>query len=254
MSTPGNPPHQQDDFYDAAPLEPHLLYQGEVLIDIPFLSMPKESRWTLLRTRSGRMLDEALEHGNVGGTVKALDSNQSKEQWYTATEGDFAIARLSKRPVLVLSQNCDIQYKDFIQIAPIFEAEGSEEEISGLKKGELFSAFYLKAHPPELPRESYADFELIQAVHKSYVKQIRAEQHFRIKPAHVRELQRRLTRYFGRPNSFDVATDKVPRTGTYLCVTCFYMSGIVTHQDRTEGEAFEVCPLCEGDKWVFKGA
>jgi hypothetical protein len=252
VSTPGNPTIQQDDFYDAAPLEPHLLYQGEILADVPFLNMPKESRWQLLRTRSGKMLDEALEHGNVGGIVKALDSNQSKEQWYTATEGDFAIARLSKRPVLVLSQTCDVQTKDFIQIAPIYDADGTDEELDGLKKGHLFSAFYLKQHRPELPTESYADFELIQAVHKSYIKPISAKQHFRLKPPHVRELQKQITRYFGRPNSFDVENDKTPRTGRYLCVQCFYLTGIVTHQDRNEGDAFEACQVCHGERWVFK--
>ena len=95
-------------------------------------------------------------------------------------------------------------------------------------------------------------FELIQAVHKSYIKRILAEQHFRLSPAKVREMQRRITRYFGRPNSFDVETDKVPRAGRYLCVPCFYLAAVVTHQDRAEGEPFEKCPVCQGERWVFK--
>jgi len=251
VSTLGNSPTQQSDFYDAAPLEPHLLYQGEILVDVPILNMPKDRRWLLLRTKSGDRLDAALLKSNIR-LARVLDSNLTELEWKAAPEGDFAMAVLSKRPVLVLSQTCDVQTKDFIQIAPIYDAVGTDEELERLKKGLLFSAFYLKQHPPELPNESYADFELIQAVHKSYRKPIRAEQHFRLKPPHVRELQRQITRYFGRPNSFDVETDTVPRTGRYLCVPCFYLAETVTHQDRVEGEPFEKCSVCQGERWVFK--
>lgn len=113
MTSSGNTPGEttSNDFYDAAPLEPHLLYQGEILVDVPVLNMPKETRWLLLRTRSGKMVDEALQGGSLGGTVKVLDSNQSKEQWYNNTDGDFVMARLSKRAALVLSQTCDVQTK-----------------------------------------------------------------------------------------------------------------------------------------------
>ena len=106
---------ENERFYDAAPLEPHLLYQGEILIDVPFLNMPKPSHWLLLRTRSGKPVDEALQGGSLGGIVKVLDSNQSREQWYSESDGDFAMARLAKRPAVVLSQTCDIQTKQFIQ-------------------------------------------------------------------------------------------------------------------------------------------
>ena len=33
-----------DDFYDVAPLEPHLIYQGEILADVPILSIAKANR------------------------------------------------------------------------------------------------------------------------------------------------------------------------------------------------------------------
>jgi len=125
-STATTPGEAQDDFYDATPLEPQLLYQGEILVDVPILNMPKPSRWLLLRTaRTGRRVNEALENGAVPGTVRVLDSNQSREQWYGDGLGDFAMAQLDKKPVLVLSQTCDIQNKDFIQIAPILPSRQS---------------------------------------------------------------------------------------------------------------------------------
>ena len=243
---------QDDDFYDAAPLEPHLLYQGEILVDTPFLSMPKDSRWLLLRTRSGKMVNEALQSGSLGGVVKVLDSNQSKEEWYNATDGDFVMARLSKGPVLVLNQTCDIQTKQFVQIAPIFAAEGTSDHVAKLRQGQIQSAFWLKAHPPHIS-ESYADLELIQAVHRSYVNRILPSQHFRLTHMHTRELQRFITRYFGRPNSFDAGADPTPRDGTYLCVACFYMEGKITSVARTEGQAFDLCTACGGRAWVLKG-
>jgi hypothetical protein len=243
---------RQSVFYDAAPLEPHLLYQGEILVDVPILSMPQPSRWLLLRTRSGKMVDEALAHGNLGGLVKVLDSNQSKEKWYSATDGDFVMAQLSKRPGLVLSQTCDIQTKQFVQTAPIFPAEGTDDHIKKLRKGEILSAFWLEAHQPHFP-ESYADLELIQAVHNSYVKGLEQKQHFRLSGLNVRALQRAITRFFGRPNSFDAGADHAPVAGVYLCVSCFYLDGIVTETHKSEGESFGLCAKCEGRGWVLRG-
>ena len=181
-----------DDFYDAAPVEPHLLYQGEILVEVPILNMPMPARWLLLRTKSGDKLDEALKHGLKGGLARGLDSNQSTTEWYNATDGDFAMGRLTKRPVLVLSQTCDIQNKDFVQIAPIFPA--APEDVERLRSGnELYSAFFLKGHPSHFP-DSYADLELMQAVHKSYIKRNNPK-HFRLKDEHVRELQRHFMRF-----------------------------------------------------------
>ena len=243
---------QDDQFYDAAPLEPHLLYQGEILVDVPILAMPKPSRWLLLRTKSGKPVDEALQGGNLGGTVKVLDSNQSKEQWYGGSNGDFTLARLSKNPVVVLSQTCDVQTKQFIQVAPIFPAEGGSDHLARLRDGKILSAFWLKEHVPQLP-EGYADLELVQAVHQSYVKRLLPQQHFRLSHERARELQRFLTRYYGRPNSFDAGADRAPRDGVYLCVRCFYMDAAVTQVTREEGQDFEVCAVCSGRGWVLKG-
>jgi hypothetical protein len=242
-----------DDFYDSAPLEPHLLYQGEILVDVPILRMPKPLRWLLLRTWSGKRVDEALQYGAAGNRVKVLDSNQTKEEWQADKSGDFAMAILDKRPVLVLNQTCDVQSKDFIQVAPIFPAEGETEDLKKLMNGERYSAFWLKKHPPEMFEESYADIELMQAVDKSYIKRVNPEQHFRLNSERIRLLQRTLTRYFGRPNSFDSRVDSVPRTGTYLCVNCFYMDAHVTSVSLVEGSKFMTCETCGGTAWVIKG-
>jgi hypothetical protein len=254
--TPGEP--VPDDFYDEAPLEPHLLYQGEILNDVPFLNRAKETRWLLLRTKSGRKVLEALENGTVPGTVRVLDSNQSQEQWYADGLGDCALAQLDKRPVLVLSQTCDIENKHFIQIAPIFPAAVPGEEISGeeldtLMRGDIINAFWLKPHPPEIQTHSFADLTLIQAVHITYVRRIRPNQHFRLRPDRTRFLQRFITRYFGRPNSFDSRTDHVPRDGTYLCVTCFYMHGRITEATLAQGASFPTCATCDPTQWVLRG-
>jgi hypothetical protein len=244
--------NQSDDFYDAAPLEPHLLYQGEVLVDVPILVSPKPARWQLLRTRDGNPLDDVMERvGNIGSQVRVLDSNQSAEKWYGPTDGDYVAARLNKRPVLVLSQTCDVQTKDHIQIAPIFPLPA--EDVERVKRGDLYSAFYVKDHPPDIVREGFADLEQMQVIHKSYIKRPFPKIHFRLKDVQVRRLQYFLTRYFGRPNSFDVGNDVCPRTGTYLCAACFYMDGRVTAMEREEGQPFENCPTCDGVNWILRG-
>ena len=178
-----------EDFYDPVPLEPGLLYQGEILADVPILSMPKPNAWQLLRTKSGRRVHDALNHGGLGGLVKVLDSNLSTEQWYADKLGDYAMAVLDKAPALLLSQTCDVQNKDFLQIAPIFSAGSDSTYIERLKKGEILSAFWVKKHLPEIAEESYADLELIQAVHKSYLRRISQKQHFRMNAQRTRILQ-----------------------------------------------------------------
>jgi hypothetical protein len=247
------PGEGSDEFYDAAPLEPHLLYQGEILVDVPFLDMPKPSNWLLLRTRSGRRVDEALAHGSIGGLVRVLDSNQSREAWAADGKGDFAMALLQKGPVLVLNTTCDLQNKHFMQVAPIFPVGSDAAYLGRLKNDEIISAFWIKMRPPEIPQESYADLELIQAVHKSYVKRIRPEQHFRLSPERVRLLQRTITFYFGRPNSFDRRSDAVPRAGTYLCIRCVYVHGRISSYSLLEGAEFPTCEVCGGTTWILRG-
>lgn len=250
-NTPGDRPPEE--FYDSNPLEPNQLYQGEILADLPILSMPKPSRWQLLRTRSGRRVEEALQHGNLGGLVYVVDSNQSAEHWQADNLGDYAMGVLDKRPVLVLNQNCDVQYNHFVQVAPIYPIDSDKTNIDELRAGAIFSVFWMAKKPPEIPEESYADLELIQAVHKSYIKRIRPNQHFRLNSDRIRLLQRTITRYFGRPNSFDSRNDLVPRTGVYMCVGCFYMDARVTAMSLNEGSDFSNCEVCGGSGWVLKG-
>lgn len=250
-NTPGNIPLEE--LYDSDPLEPNQLYQGEILSGLPILSMPKPSRWQLLRTKSGRRVEEALKQGNIGGLVRVLDSNQSREEWQADNRGDYAMALLDRRPALVLNQTCDIQHNEFLQVAPLYSADAGEAHLDRLRRGEIFSAFWMPRNAPEIANESYADLELIQAIHKTYIKRIRPDQHFRLSSTRTRELQRALTRYFGRPNSFDSRYDLVPKAGVYLCVRCFYMDARVTAMALSEGANFPTCQVCSGTGWVLRG-
>ena len=256
MSSSANIPGEipPDDFYDAAPLEPHLLYQGELLLDVPILNAAKPKTWLLLRTQSGARLDEALQHGAIGGRVKVLDANQSKEQWESNNFGDFCVAQLDRSPPLVLNQTCDVQNKNFLQIAPIYPVSNPDAtHLERLKHGDIGSAFWIKTRPPHIPTDSYADFELSQAVHKTYLRRIQPGQHVRLRADRVRGLQQAITRYFGRPNSFDSHSDHAPTAGTYLCVRCFYMDGVAATIELDEGANFPVCAGCSGTQWVLQG-
>ena len=219
---------------------------------MPLFIMVRETRWLLLRTGSGKPVDEALQNGKTPGTVRVHDSNQSGILWEQAGyDGDFAMGRLSKRPVLILSQSCDVQTKNFIQVAPIYPTD-DENYIGKLQRGEIISAFWLKPHPPHWSVNSYADLEQIQAVHKSYFKKLKPDQHFRLHPFKVVGLQQAVTRYFGRPNTFDVVTDRAPRTATYLCAYCFYWNAVVSKIDLQEGEPFRECTTCQHPQWILQ--
>ena len=168
-------------FYDAAPLEPHLLYQGEILVDVPILNMPKPTLWLLLRTvKSGRRVHEAIENGSIQGTIRVLDSKTSLAQWYADGNGDYAMGLLDKKPVLVLSQTCDSQNKDFIQVAPILPVgQIDAEELANLKNGGVMNAFWLAPHPPEIPEQSFANLTLIQSIHNTYIRHVHSSDFLR---------------------------------------------------------------------------
>ena len=100
----------------------------------------------------------------------------------------------------------------------------------------------------------YADFEHIQAVHKSFRKQKLAGKmtHFRLAPMQILRLQRATTRYFGRPSGFDSNKDLAPRTATYLCLTCFHAHGTVTKLDLEQNKPFKPCERCNGTSWTIQ--
>ncbi|HWY22963.1 MAG TPA: hypothetical protein VNX26_17180 [Candidatus Acidoferrum sp.] len=250
-NSPGK--QQQDDFYDAAPLEPHLIYQGEILIDVPLFIVPFSelgNRWLILRSSKGKPIHQMLKDGETPTWMQVLDPKKSEIAWdEDGTKGDSVMGYMSKHPVVVLSQTCDVETKKFIQVAPVYPTV-DDGYIGKLMRDEVVSAFWVKKHPPLWEKEMYADFEHIQAVHKSYRK--KPSPHFRLAPKKVLDLQRAITRYFGRPNSFDAKKDLAPRSATYLCVGCFHFNGVATGIHVDEGKAFPVCEVCEGAAWTIQ--
>ena len=245
-------------FYDdAAPLEPHLIYQGEILIGVPVLTSPKPLRWLLLRGGKDESIDQILGKGQTPKIVKVYDSNITDVEWDKLGEnGDYAAGRLSKRPVLVLNQTCDVSNNDFIQVAPIYPTT-DDNYIGKLLRNEIIDAFYLRQHPPDWEKVMYADLEQIQAIHKSYRKphkkeEVKEYRHFRLSPSNILKLQQNITRYFGRPNAFDAGHDKVPRTATYLCVNCFHRYGRITSIDLAENDDFKPCRVCSAPSWTIQ--
>jgi len=217
--------------------------------------MPNPSRWLLLRTRSGRRVDEALNYGAgaAQNQVRVLDSNQFPIEWNDSQFGDFVMGILDKSPALVLSQNCDIATKDYVQIAPIIQVDPEDiGKVGRLKSHAILDSFYLAPHPPQWEGDAYADFELMQSVHKSYLKSIPSGSHFRISAPNVLVLQGYITRYFGRPNAYDANADKVPRDGTYMCIACFYHRGIITSVSACKDDTLSCCEKCGGTGWVPK--
>jgi CO/xanthine dehydrogenase FAD-binding subunit len=121
-----------------------------------------------------------LRVARLRGIWKYWIRNKSEIAWNAADpEGDYVVGALAKRAVLVLSQTCDVENKDFIQVAPIYPSK-EEGYIGKLARDEIISAFHLPKHPPDWNVEGYADFEQIQAIHKSY--RTRPPRHFRLMP------------------------------------------------------------------------
>ena len=160
---------------------------------------------------------------------------------------------LDKSPAVVLSQIYDVQSRNFLQIARIFPVGADTAYLGKLKNRKVLSAVWMPTHPPEFTGECYADLEQIQTIHKTCLRRIRPAQHFRLSAHRTRLLQQTLTRYFGRPNSYDSHSDSAPSSGFYLCARCFYMHGNVTSIELPEGASFLDCSTCASTPWVIPG-
>jgi hypothetical protein len=154
-----------------------------------------------------------------------------------------------KRTVMIVTQTCDIDNRNFIQVSPVYHADRlTPEKLVSLEGDEVKYMFYLPMDSNRIKEKSYADLSQSSPVHKSYLKTDQLV--VRHLPTRTAKLQARLAELQGRQFGFN-PSDSVPQTSDYVCANCFFASGSTQRLKMTRGILFPPCPLCgEAVLWV----
>jgi len=234
--------------------DPHgeSFYQGDVVRDVPVVLMPPagDAPWTLLRPSPPHTVEQVLA-GQTPRTLKPHPESSRPDAWRLGAE--IVLAKGIKAPAMVVTQTCDLDSRNWIQLAPVFPASKIEDprKRASLGVNEIGYMFILPADPPRLAEDSYADLSMITAVHKSYLR--RGGLVVRLKSPIRALYQRHLANLHGRPFSFNVH-DIVPETGPYGCHNCYLRHGRITRAELVEGQPCTACPSCgEEALWIMFG-
>jgi hypothetical protein len=252
------------EWYDANP-DLQNYYQGDVLSDFPFPTMPtflpatKQDVWAVLRPRDtkGRSPAEAVR------TLPNSLIGRAAQDWpdvWTLPHGEFVIAACKKMNVMVVSRSCDIdkQSRKHFLVAPVFSVEGlpeaqrTAEKLRDLRANEIMHWFYLPAKNPNLP-ESFSDLTRMVHLHRSFFdeRELGRVLLARLSAYATAAFQRSMSDFYGTKFGF-VSEDVCPQTARYACSSCFY-SGQPIPRSRNveEGQVFGDCDSCtEKTLWI----
>jgi|SRR5579863_7890698 len=237
-----------DRWYDPNP-DPTGFFQGDILDGVPVVFMPTagSGKWVLLRPSFPVTLDQALV-GNTPKSFRPYVAGTAPDEWKTPDE--LVLAKAFKRAILVITQTCDLERRNFVQVAPVYAVSTlSESKQGSVETNEVNYLFYLPASEPGISEKSFADLSQIVSVHNSYLKEAKLAK--RLSNEARARLQTHLARLHGRPFGF-APTDKLSQVGEYLCLGCFLTAAAVEKRTLTVlGDPFGDCNSC-GSKalWV----
>jgi hypothetical protein len=241
------------DWYDPHP-QPTSFYQGDVIRDVPVIFLPdKISKWLILRSdpRANKLTDDVLG-GQICKWFEVRVEGSLADKWQFGEREEFVAAKARLMTVVILTQTCDLENRNYYQIAPVYPENKQKENIrEQLRENELYYAFYLPAHAPHIPVNSYVDIAHTTFMPKAYFPKntVEAMLAARLTDRARTALQEQVARYFGRPFGFNMR-DKVEQTSEYACVTCFYTRGNAVKREFQVGTNFRQCDACGDGRWI----
>ena len=244
-------------------------YQGDVLSEIPFPTLPtflpasKQDTWGILRPRASR--NRLADNRPVAEIMRNLPNEligraaKDVPDAWSDQNGEHIIAHCRKTTVMLISRSCDVdklQRKHFlvcpvIAVGSLPEAQRTEEKLRDLRANDIFHWFYL---PPKgtFP-ESFADLSIMGHLHRSFfdTELLKTNLLVRLSGAGTAGFQSALSNFYGKQFGFS-PPDKVPQAGKFACSSCFH-AGRAAHPPKNlvEGDFFGDCPACgEEAMWV----
>ena len=148
-----------------ASIHPTIVHQGDILSDCFFTALDSDTK---------------IVETSLSGT----EIKESPDSVLFSSESKKLVTNFKKSLGIVITQTCDIQRRDFIQICPVFSLESLKTEISKswdanrvnnhlgqLKNGKLGYYFYL----PEVTLDDYhldescIDLQLVTSVRRESI-------------------------------------------------------------------------------------
>jgi len=237
--------------------EPDLtsFYQGDIIRDVPVIFLPdKISKWFILRpggADSKKHIDTVLR-GEICKWFQSFPEGQLKDVWTFGEKEEYVAAKAFLVNVTILTQSCDIENRNYYQIAPIYpETKQKQSALEHLRQNGLNYAFYLPAVAPYLEENSYVDLAHTCVVPKAFFPRdsVRMRLAARLTDLARTSLQEQLAHYFGRPFGFS-KRDKARTTSEYACVSCFYRTGDSVKKQFHASLNFEPCDKCGETRWI----
>jgi hypothetical protein len=172
---------------------------------------------------------------------------QLADAWQRGSE--LVLSKATKDRVMIMSQSCDIDNRNWIQVAPVYgAAHFGQKKLASLEAGEISFMFFLPPKLPLIQQKSCVDLSQITTVHKSYLRQGNRILHLTAS-ARVK-LQAHIAQFYGRPFGFNIR-DVVPQTASFLCANCFFSAAALQKMELAQGTSFTECPRCGPDAlWV----
>lgn len=127
----------------------NLLYQGDVVKDLPFPVCPEQ--------------EVAIAPGEV-------DISQESTNNFFKGDPQLITALKYSRTGMIISQNCDIENREFILISPVFEINekySDDDHIISLKGQKVKYELYLPSTTNF--NESFVDLQLISVIKKEKI-------------------------------------------------------------------------------------
>jgi hypothetical protein len=146
--------------------------QGDIFIGTHFVFLEERNRFLI----------------NQDGVLSIVDEG--------ADAGDLVIAS-QVYPFMAVSQTCDLQRKEFVSIAPIYELTsiGGNGRQASVRSHKVTNCFYL--YPNDHFEESYVDFSKITSIPLNRLQGVERIVSLDLRAQHY--LADRLKQQFGRP-------------------------------------------------------
>jgi hypothetical protein len=242
------------DWYEQDP-DRTSFYQGDIVHDVPIIFLPdKISKWFVLRpggTNSKKHIDNVLR-GEICKWFQSFPEGQLEDAWKYGKKEEYVAAKAFLSNVIILTQSCDIENRNYYQIAPVYpESSQKPSALDDLRQNRLNYAFYLPAVAPHVSENSFADLAHTCVVPKAYFPRdsVSTRLAARLTDSARASLQEQIAHYFGRPFGFS-ARDRARMTAEYACVACFYMAGNSTKREFQAGLNFTACEKCGETRWI----
>jgi hypothetical protein len=236
--------------------EPDLtsFYQGDIIRDVPVVFLPdKISKWFILRpsAQSKKHVDDVLR-GDICKWFESFPEGQLGDAWKHGDREEYVAAKAFRVNVIITTQSCDIENRNYYQIAPIYpESKQKQSALENLRQNYINYAFYLPAFAPYIPENSYAELAHTCAVPKAYFPRdsVGLRLGARLTDYARAALQEKIAEYFGRPFGFS-SKDRARLTAEYACVSCFYRTGESVKLKFQAGSNFTACEKCGEARWI----